>query len=258
MAKFKIITIKRLFASKYPQIFTHQSTLTKPNRLNDQLIIQTYQQRFSTIKNDKPQNIDEKNRILTIPNGLTTFRILSIPFINYFVLIDQHEYACALFFIAGFTDYLDGYIARNWKNQRSYLGSILDPLADKLLIGSLTIALTINNMLPIELALIILARDVSLILISLYVRYKSLEKPVTFSKFVNVKKYSSIQIEADYISKFNTLLQLALITFTLPANVFGYIDSDFLFYFRFATGFTTILSSISYLYKGGSYKIVKK
>ena len=205
----------------------------------------------------KSNNNDEQNVIFTIPNILTSLRIISIPFINYMVFINNHEYACALFFLAGLTDFLDGYIARNWKNQKSYLGSILDPLADKLLIGSLTLALTINGMLPVELAIIIIMRDICLILASLAIRYKILEKPVTFSKFLNVKR-SSIQIEADLISKLNTVFQLALITFTLPSVALGYVDSDFLKVLQWITGTTTVLSSISYLYKKGSYKLIKK
>ena len=78
---------------------------------------------------------DQKNLIFTIPNVLTGLRIVSIPFINYFVFTGQHDIACGLFVLASITDGLDGYIARNVPNQLSHLGSILDPLADKLLIG---------------------------------------------------------------------------------------------------------------------------
>ena len=77
----------------------------------------------------------QKTLIWTIPNFLTSLRIISIPFINYFVLTGQHDIACGLFVASALTDALDGYIARNVPNQLSHLGSILDPLADKLLIG---------------------------------------------------------------------------------------------------------------------------
>ncbi len=218
---------------------------------------QSFSKNFSNEKFQKLNNDDEQNVIFTIPNILTSLRILSIPFINYLVFIDKHEYACALFLAAGFTDFFDGYIARNWKNQKSYLGSILDPLADKLLIGSLTITLTLNDMLPIQLALVILMRDLCLIMASLFVRYRTLEKPVTWSKFLNVKK-SRVQVEADYLSKMNTVLQLALITLTLPSVAFNYSDSEFLTLLQWITGTTTVMSAMSYLYKGGSYKVIKK
>lgn len=204
------------------------------------------------------KNVETNNRIHTIPNYITISRIMSVPFINYCVLIDKHELACGLFFLASLTDFIDGYIARNWPNQQSFLGSILDPLADKLLIGSLTVTLAINNMLPIELVCIILARDIGLILASLILRYKLIDEPKTFKKYLNVKKYSTVQIEADLISKINTFLQLSLITLTLPSVLFNYNESIILLILQYLTGTTTILSSISYLYKRGSFKLINK
>ena len=174
------------------------------------------------------------------------------------MLIDQHEAACALFVASGVTDFLDGYIARNWPGQKSYLGSILDPLADKLLIGTLTITLAASGMMPIELAALILSRDLTLILASLVVRYRTLEKPITLAKYINVGKYASVQVEADQISKINTAFQIALIAFTLPSEIFAYNDSLLLHCLQGVTAVTTALSSLSYLLKGGSYKLVSK
>ena len=111
-------------------------------------------------------------------------------------------------------------------------------------------------MLPLTLLVLILGRDVSLIVASLYIRYTLVEKPVTLAKFVNVSKYAPVQVKADQISKFNTFLQLSLITLTLPSSLFAYQDASFLIALQYLTGFTTILSSISYLYKRGSYKVV--
>jgi cardiolipin synthase len=207
----------------------------------------------------KTENVasNDQDRILTVPNILTLSRILSVPVINYFVFVNKHEYACLLFTLSGITDVLDGYIARNFKNQSSNLGSILDPLADKLLIGSLTITLFLNSMIPSELAFIILVRDLGLILSSLYIRYKLIEKPVTLEKYLSVRKHASIQVKPDSISKFNTFLQILLITFTLPSILLDYQSTLPLVTLQYLTGFTTILSTISYLYKRGSYKVQK-
>lgn len=57
--------------------------------------------------NDSNKN-EPKNRILTIPNALTISRIVSIPFISYFLFVDQHQLACGLFVAAAITDFLDG------------------------------------------------------------------------------------------------------------------------------------------------------
>lgn len=95
------------------------------------------------------QNESIASQIMTIPNLITLSRIAIIPFILYFILNDQHINACLLFVYAAISDFLDGFIARKCATQSSFLGSILDPLADKLLIGSLAITLTINNMIPL-------------------------------------------------------------------------------------------------------------
>jgi cardiolipin synthase len=118
------------------------------------IIVKFYKKMIAQVT--KPKNSDDNkqersilSQILTVPNLLTLSRIFCIPFILYYLLVDKHLYACLLFIYAAISDFLDGYIARKCKNQSSFLGSILDPLADKLLIGSLTITLTLNHMIPL-------------------------------------------------------------------------------------------------------------
>lgn len=231
--------------------------LTLKNQLK-KCLIQTIT--TSTSKLNLKLNTNEfknENRILTIPNVLTLSRICMTPFINYYLLTNDHKTATILFAVAGFTDFLDGYIARNYANQKSYLGSIIDPLADKLLICSLTITLTKCSLIPIELMFIILTRDLILILSSLIIRYKLIDKPKTLKKYLNISKYSTVKIEADQISKFNTLIQIILITATIPSGLFNYNQTSFMFALQCLTALTTISSSISYLLKRGSYRLVK-
>ena len=61
--------------------------------------------------------------------------------------------------ISGFLDWLDGYIAKTF-NQKTVLGAFLDPLADKIFIGSVTIGLTMKGLFPVPLAMIMIGRDV--------------------------------------------------------------------------------------------------
>jgi len=110
-------------------------------------------------------------------------------------------------------------------------------------------------MLPFPLFAVIISRDIGLVLSSLYIRYQIIDEPKTFKKYVNLKNYASVKIEADYISKLNTVFQLALISVTLPSVMLGYSDSNLLVYLQLITGFTTCLSAGSYLYKRGSYKL---
>lgn len=73
---------------------------------------------------------------------------------------------------------MDGYIARNWPSQASKMGSFLDPMADKLLVGALVISLTYGNLFPMWLCGMVLFRDVFLIGAGFVIRYISLPPPV--------------------------------------------------------------------------------
>ena len=88
--------------------------------------------------------------IYTIPNLLTASRLVAAPFIGYAILHDAHAWALGLFVYAGVSDLLDGWIARRWKLQ-SVVGSVIDPMADKILMTILTICLATKGALPGEL-----------------------------------------------------------------------------------------------------------
>ena len=85
--------------------------------------------------------------IYNLPNILTFSRIAAAPFIGYFVLHDQHAWALGLFAYAGISDLLDGYIARRW-NMRTVVGTVIDPMADKMLMTVLTVSLAAKGALP--------------------------------------------------------------------------------------------------------------
>lgn len=85
--------------------------------------------------------------IYNLPNILTFSRIAAAPFIGYFVFHDQHAWALGLFAYAGISDLLDGYIARRW-NKRTVVGTVIDPMADKMLMTVLTVSLAAKGALP--------------------------------------------------------------------------------------------------------------
>jgi len=105
--------------------------------------------------------------VLTLANQLTILRILLIP---AFVLLVVYGYlggALLVFLIAGVTDMLDGIIAR-WAHQRTNLGAWLDPMADKLLLVTTFIVLTIpsiplTNYMPFWLTVLIISRDIVIV-----------------------------------------------------------------------------------------------
>lgn len=91
------------------------------------------------------------------------------------------------------------------------MGSVVDPMADKLLVTVLTITLAMKGLLPVWLAVIILGRDVGLAISAIYYRYISLPPPKTFMRYWDFS-LPSAEVRPTTISKINTLLQLGLIT----------------------------------------------
>jgi cardiolipin synthase (CMP-forming) len=100
--------------------------------------------------------------VLTLANRLTILRILMTPVITVLLLYRQMGVALALFLLAGITDGLDGFLARSRK-EKTTLGMVLDPVADKLLLMSAVVTLTILKELPRWFAIIVVSRDVLLI-----------------------------------------------------------------------------------------------
>jgi cardiolipin synthase len=98
------------------------------------------------------------DRILTVPNALSLLRLLGVPFFLWLVLNEYDAWAVTVLAISGFTDWLDGKIARRW-NQTSRLGQLLDPSADRLYILCTLIGLTVRDVVPLWLTLALIARD---------------------------------------------------------------------------------------------------
>lgn len=103
------------------------------------------------------------NRILTIPNAVSIARLLGVPVFLWLVLVTEQDWwALAVLALAGFTDYLDGYLARRL-HQSTRVGQILDPVADRLYILAVVIGLAIRDIIPWWLAVALPMRDVLLI-----------------------------------------------------------------------------------------------
>ncbi|XP_056096532.1 cardiolipin synthase (CMP-forming) [Rhinichthys klamathensis goyatoka] len=185
----------------------------------------------------------------TIPNYLCIARIVLSPVVGYLITEQYFHVSLGLFLLAGATDLLDGYIARNWPNQKSALGSALDPLADKILISVLYVSLTYAQLIPAPLTALIISRDVALIAAVFYVRYKTVPPPVTLSKFFN-PCYTTARLRPTLISKINTAVQLFLVAASLAAPVFHYTDSVLLQSLWYITALTTTASAYSYYHYG--------
>lgn len=114
-----------------------------------------------------------RQEVVNIPNGLSMFRMLSGPFIASWIVQGQWELALPMLAVSGATDWADGYVAKKY-NQRSVLGSYLDPLADKTLMCSVIAALGYTGALSAPMMALVIGRDALLILGAFAARAKSL------------------------------------------------------------------------------------
>jgi cardiolipin synthase (CMP-forming) len=102
------------------------------------------------------------SRVWTIPNLLSMLRLAGVPVFLWLVLVPEADvWALGLLMLAGITDYLDGYLARRL-DQRSKLGEILDPVADRFYILAVVVGLAIRDIVPWWSAVILPARDAML------------------------------------------------------------------------------------------------
>ncbi|HSK54796.1 MAG TPA: CDP-alcohol phosphatidyltransferase family protein [Jiangellales bacterium] len=123
----------------------------------------------------------DTDRVLTVPNALSLLRLAGVPLFLWLVLGPQADgWALLVLLAAGFTDWLDGVLARRW-NQTSRLGALLDPLADRLYILATVVALTLRDIIPLWFAVLLVSRDVFLaMLVPFLRRYGYQALPVHF------------------------------------------------------------------------------
>ena len=99
------------------------------------------------------------DRVWTWPNALSLLRLCGVPLFLYLLLGPEADgWALIVLMVSGFTDWLDGKLAR-WLNQRSSLGAVLDPAADRLYIVSALIALALRGVVPEWLVVVLLGRE---------------------------------------------------------------------------------------------------
>ena len=168
---------------------------------------------------------------LTIPNILTLVRMGLVPLFIIAVLDGHAERALLIFVTAGVTDALDGFIARFW-NQRSLLGAYLDPIADKLLLVSAWVVLSIPSLatavtIPIWVTVAVIARDVLLVTVALIFYIASDIKrfpPSLLSKAATVLQVTAIalalgsDLRAELVPVAETLVYVAAV-FTLLSGL---------------------------------------
>ncbi len=102
------------------------------------------------------------SQLLTAPNQLTLLRMMFVPFIVINLVAGHYTSALTLFVLAGFSDGLDGLLARTLK-QQTVLGQYLDPIADKLLLSTMFMVLAILHKIAWKYTVLVFSRDISIL-----------------------------------------------------------------------------------------------
>nr|CCA22137.1 cardiolipin synthetase putative [Albugo laibachii Nc14] len=181
--------------------------------------------------------------IWNVPNAITFTRILATPYLAFVITQANYTTAIGVLAFAGVSDWLDGYIARTC-NTQSILGSFLDPLADKMIIASLSGSMVWAQLIPLPLAVLIFGRDVLLVGGTFYHRYRTKRKQ---SAFFDTTDSSSFGIKPSRLSKLNTALQFTMFGCTLSHSIWGIPQSIILDPLFGLVGVTTLVSGMEYL-----------
>ena len=171
---------------------------------------------------------------MNLPNKLTLFRVILIPFFVFFLLATYFEgygnyIAVAVFIVASITDFLDGKIARKY-NLVTNFGKFMDPLADKLLVSSALICLVALNKIPAWVVIVIIARE------------------FIISGFRLVAADNGVVIAASYWGKFKTAFQMVtviVLILNIPGEVFAVIGTVLIY----ISLVLTVISLIDYIAK---------
>jgi cardiolipin synthase len=172
---------------------------------------------------------------LNLANILTITRLLIVPFFVISIYYGEYTWALGLFFLAAVTDGLDGFVARAF-DQKTKLGTILDPMADKLLLVTAFVVLSSQGLtkaapIPFWVTVAAISRDVFIVLGALAINVST-----GFSGF-----------KPSLLGKINTIVQISTIVVYLASNAFA-LDMRLLTITYYATFSLAILSGIHYIF----------
>ena len=171
---------------------------------------------------------------MNLPNLITISRLLLTPYIVWLLLIESYFLGFIFFLLSGISDALDGFLAKRF-NQKTLLGSYLDPIADKFLIVSAIVLLGYNGYVPIWLIIIIVSRDIA----------------IFGAVIISWMLGTNLRIEPLIISKINTFLQLFYIVMTFAVILNNEFLTELILSIHDVTTYliavSTILSWLFYL-----------
>ena len=168
-----------------------------------------------------------------IPNVLTMFRLFLVVPVVFSIARGHYQTALLIFMLAGFTDGLDGFLARRYSWQ-SELGSLLDPLADKFMMVAAFMSLALREQIPLWLLVMVMLRDLIIVAGVLVYHLKT----------------RSIQMYPTLVGKVNTLLQVLLIVIVLFNGGVYPVPDMMMSMVILALLISTVLSCIGYVFLG--------
>ena len=166
-----------------------------------------------------------------LPNAISILRIALIAPILILILQGSFGWAIGLFWLAGFSDGLDGYLAKRF-DWHTRLGALLDPVADKLLVAGLFITLAYTQDIPVWLAAVVIVRDV--VIVAGAMVYNFFVRPV--------------EGEPTRVSKLNTALQLLFLLFVISRAGFGWPEPITLTVLGACVLVTVVISGVDYVW----------
>lgn len=171
------------------------------------------------------------SQVFTAPNQLTLLRMIFVPFIVIHLVDGHFLWALIIFVVAGFSDGLDGLLARTL-HQQTLLGQYLDPIADKLLLSTMFLVLSILHRIPWKYTVLVFSRDISILAAS----------AVLFA-IAGLRNF-----RPSIFGKANTFSQISAVFFVLlfAIHPIRWIWIARVVFLR-ATFFFTILSALHYL-----------
>lgn len=167
---------------------------------------------------------------MNMPNLITLARLLSVPVAIWLLLGGEFTAAFWLFLVAGVSDGIDGFIAKHF-DQRTALGALLDPIADKALLVSMFVTLGIAGWLPNWLVILVVFRDILIV----------------GGFMLAIALVQSLRWEPVAVSKLNTAMQIALIAVLLGRLGLNIEDFGLTHVLIYTVGTTTVLSGAAYL-----------
>jgi cardiolipin synthase (CMP-forming) len=168
---------------------------------------------------------------MNLPNLITVFRILLIPVLVILLLYSHFSWALGVFALAAVSDGLDGLIAR-LSNQQTRLGTYLDPMADKLLLISGFMTLSLLQVIPAWIAIVLVSRDLILI----------------FGTMMLHMIHGRFEITPSWLGKCTTATQLFYVLAILVLMTMNK-DNSVLQPVLFLTVFLTIVSGLHYIFR---------